>query len=224
MNETVRAIQSESRSNLKNRLTENRWIKPMYTLGRSGIKQIHRKPWNWPLVRACISYWFWQFLTKVILSGIYLTLIADGATQFIPPLGTRLYKAFAFLSFLQDYEATYRTTLAQPASLLFMIFVWIAWRKALNQWLPDEPVAEQEQTESKRARDVMTVLAVILLIGDCCLFYLSLVRVTWGGTTFSASALLGTVVYAALLVFAVQHSRSLHRKCVLLENKKESQK
>ncbi len=182
--------------------------------------RVEPKPINWPLVGARIWYYVFQIITKVGLSCIYGTLIAEGAAQFIDALGTRLDKALPLLSFLQNYEATYRLKLAHPAAFILMLFVWIAWLIALNHWLPYEPLREDDLSEPKRTRDVIATLAVILLVGDSCLFYYSVVNATWGVLTFSASALIGTIVFAAVNVFAVQHSRTLSRKCsVLAKNK-----
>ena len=182
-----------------------------------------RRSLRWKLIWAWLVYLLWQILTKLILSCVYFTLIADGAQQFIPVLGMKIYRAIPIFSFLENYEATYRLTLAHPASLLFMVFVWVAWEKALAHWLPDEVLQKYDDGDSKRAKDVMTILAVVLLIGDMCLFYLSVISVTWGATTFSASALVGTLVYAALLVFAVQQSRCLRRRCLVLATESENQ-
>ncbi len=178
-----------------------------------------RRPFNWELLWARCAYMIWQFLTKIILSSVYLTLIADGLKQFVPPLNVRLYKAFPFLSFLQDYEATHRIDLAQPAALLLMVFVWIAWANVLLLWLADDDTSESQEGVSKRNKDLTVTLAAILLIGESCLFYLSLVRVTWNGAALSVTAILGTVVYCTIVVFAVLHSLSLSRKCVALSRK-----
>lgn len=185
--------------------------------------QSQRKSIPWLVIWAWLVYLLWQLLTKLILSCVYFTLIADGAQQFIPVLGMKIYRAIPIFSFLENYEATYRLTLAHPASLLFMVFVWIAWEKALAHWLPDEVLQKYDDGESKRVKDFMTVLAVVLLIGDAALFYLSVCSVAWGATTFSAAALLGTVVYAALLVFAVQQARCLRRRCLVLATESENE-
>jgi hypothetical protein len=177
-----------------------------------------RRPFNWSLLWAWVLYILWQLLTKIALSSIYLTLIADGLQQFIPTLAQRIYKAFPALSALQDYEAWHRVTLAQPAALILMVFVWLAWGRVLKTWASADDDVRLHDGTPKRQSDIFVVLAVVLLVGDCCLLYFSLVRVGWGGAAFSLSALIGTAVYAAVLVFAVLQSMSLKRQCVRLKN------
>ncbi len=172
------------------------------------------QPSTWGRVWAWTMYLSWQLLTKGVLSVIYFTLIADGMAQLSPALARKLHKVSSSLSWLQDYEATYQLTVAQLAALVFMVLVWIAWTWVLTAWVKHEETGSSANGLPKRVSDVFTVLAVILLIGDCCLFYMSLVHATWSGTPLSISALLGTVVYAAVVVVAVLFSIYLKRQCV----------
>lgn len=184
----------------------------------AGIPPTHRG-FNWPWFVAVAAYILWQVLTKGVLSLVYVTLIADGLKQFIAPLNMRLYKAVPFLSFLQDYEATHRIDLSHPASLLLMVFVWVAWTIVLIYWFPELGDSSTSFSGKQRSNDVFVTLAAILLIGEACLFYLSMVRVTWSGAAFSVSAVLGTIVYCATVLFSVLYSLKLSRKCAALSRK-----
>ena len=188
----------------------------------AALQPSSRRYFRWSLLWAICVYCFWQLLTKLVLGVIYVTLIADGLRQLIPPLGLKLYKAIPGFSFLQDYEATHRLDIAQPAALVFMVFVWIAWARLLQLWLNHDVHVADHDWGNKRGSDIDSILAAVLLVGDACLFYLSLVRVAWSGTTFSATVALATLIYVGIVVFSVLHSLRLRHRCVILSSQRES--
>lgn len=171
---------------------------------------------NWELFRARLRFWMWEFFCKVCLSILYMNLIADGAAKFAPVFAVKLAKVLPSVLGLQ---VSNRYTLGHVAASIFLVFVWVAWHMALSIWMPFDTDREADEWRPKWYSDVIASIAVVLMVGDCALFYYSLVQTTWSGTVFSLSALIATAVYAAILMFAVHVSREIGRDCILLSRK-----
>lgn len=88
------------------------------------------KPINWDRFFATMKYWIVSLVTKVGLGIIYMSVIREGLAYMVPFLGQRLSK-LPGLTFLADFEATYRLDLAIVFSLFLLCFVWWLWSKLL---------------------------------------------------------------------------------------------
>lgn len=170
------------------------------------------RPFNWPLLQARIAYWFWVLFTKSLVTFVYIAIISQGLRYVLPEMGMKLYKIPGF-AFLQNYKATYRLDLAYVFSVVPLISAWILWHFNLLAFLSPkrfEGMAAVLGWEPDRFQRVVQVLGAIIIMADCALFYSAFVLVSWGGSKFSAGALLATVAYAAVLGFVTFVSQYLN--------------
>lgn len=157
---------------------------------------------NWRLWLERGRYWGWQLLTKGLLGIVYLTIVKEGFVTVIPVLGLKLSKVVG-LSFLADYESTYRIDLAVIMAFFVMMAVFWLWSRVLALYLHGDDTAFQTDDPGFRQRreTVFYSLATAVLIADGILFYIALTQSSWGGSAFSFTALVGTVLYVAILIF-----------------------
>lgn len=157
---------------------------------------------NWALWGARLKYWTWQILTKGLLGMVYLSMVREGFVYVIPTLGMKLSK-IPGMAFLKDYEATYRLDLAFVLSFFVMVAVFWLWSRVLALYLHGDDTAFQTDDPGfrKRREKVFYSLAGTILIADGLLFYIAMTQSSWGGSIFSFTALLATVIYICVLIF-----------------------
>lgn len=157
---------------------------------------------NWKQLVAQAKYWGWQLMTKGLLGLVYLTLVREGFVTVIPPLGLKLSK-IPGLAALDNFEATYRLDLAFVLAFFVMLAVFWLWSRVLALYMHGDDTAFQTDDPGfRRRREIIFYsLATAILVGDGVLFYIALTQSSWGGSYWSFTALLGTMLYVAVLIF-----------------------
>lgn len=161
----------------------------------------------------------WGFVPVKILIGIgYVAVITEGLRMVVPALGIKLYR-LPLLSVLKDYEVWHKLDLAIFAGmLLFTLSSWI-WCVLLESWLYDRTGLETSGRSATKYERCLLVLGSVILFSDACLFYRAMTFVGWGGEVFSATSLLCTVAYLAVLVAVCAVSVNLKRNYVFLKRR-----
>jgi hypothetical protein len=149
------------------------------------------------IIFAHAKYWLWKVVTLVVLAPIYVALISEGFRLLIPAAGLRLSK-IPFLSFLDDYEATHRLDCAHLMALGLLIFVWMFWDLLLTIKLGGQ--FDTYGFEPESFKKVVLILGLTLVCCDACLFFVSVTNSSWGGSSFSFSAIIATAAYVAILI------------------------
>lgn len=147
---------------------------------------------------AHIKFWAWKVVTMLILGPIYIAIISEGLRTLIPALGQRISR-IPFLDFFDDFDATHRLDLAHLMSLVLLIAVWWLWDRLLTIWLGGDFDAQGFNAEL--FKKIIYILGTTIVGTDACLFFLSVTQSTWGGSSFSFSAILATACYLAILIF-----------------------
>ncbi len=158
-----------------------------------------------------VKYYAWQVFSKTFLGVLYFAIISEGLRQLVPVLAQKLYK-LPLLSFLQDYEATYRLDLAPFFALFLLIAVWFLWGVVLKIWVLEH---ESEQY-SDAHRLVIATLAITILGADTYLFYAAVSQMGWS-SSFSLSAIVATAAYLGVLIFVLYVSENLRHEVQKLE-------
>ncbi|MCA9078109.1 MAG: hypothetical protein KDA93_23975 [Planctomycetaceae bacterium] len=156
-----------------------------------------------PLNIAKCRYVVWHIGSKVLLGLVYFSIIAEGLRQLVPTLGQRLYK-LPGLSFLQDYEATYRLDLAPIFAFFLLLAVWSLWGSLLKIWLLDD----DSERYSDSHKLLISMLGCTILAADAYLFYTAVAQMGWSGS-FSFSAIIATTAYVGVLIFVLYVSHQL---------------
>jgi hypothetical protein len=182
----------------------------------TGIRR-HRKQLDWPLIRARVKAWLWDFAAKVILGVIYFAVISEGLRILIPPLGQKLYKLpIPFLAALEDDEVGHRLDLAHAFSLFLLIGVYALWSRVLRLYLSAGEGFDDSGWNSKNHRQLIVGMAAVLLGADAALFYIAMTELGWAGSGFSFTAIVATTCYIAVLIYVTFVSVTLHRKATTL--------
>ncbi|QDT43496.1 hypothetical protein Pan241w_35970 [Gimesia alba] len=158
---------------------------------------------------ALLKYCVWQIFAKGGLGIVYIAIIAEGLRQLVPTLGQKLYK-LPGLTFLQDYEATYRLDIAPIFALFLMIAVWFLWGKVLQMWLVSDFAGPGWNSESYAM--LVYILAFTILGADMILFYSAVTQMGWSGSSFSFSAVIATAAYVGVLIFVSFVSLNLYQQ------------
>ena len=153
------------------------------------------------------KYWGWQCFTKPIMGLIYLAVISEGFRLLVPVLGQRLYK-LPGLSFLEDYEATYKLDLAPFFAVFLLIAVWHLWGKVIGFWIARDDDDSWWNTDAHKF--LVRILAVIILGADGFLFFASVSQMGWSAT-ISVSALVATAAYVGVTIFVSYVSLCLRK-------------
>lgn len=179
-------------------------------------KCIPRSELEWRLLRARAAYWAWQFASKVVMGVIYLSIIAEGFRTLVPVLNRRL-SHLPMLGWMDDYEGTYQLDMASVMALFMLIAVYGLWSKVLKLWLTEKIGIDYRLRKQGNADTFVLVFGAIVLVSDALLFYVAVTEISWGGSTFSFTALFATAAYVSVLVFTIYVSINLHEKIELIE-------
>jgi hypothetical protein len=169
---------------------------------------------SWAILRAIAAYWAWQLGTKVLMGVIYIAVISEGLRLLVPSLGQKLYKLpIPGAVLLEEDEVGHRIDLAHCLALFLLLGVFYLWVELLRFWLrPGEEV--EEGWDADKYRQLITVLGVVILGADGCLFYFSVAQMDWSGGEFSLIALLATAAYLAVLILTSFLSLKLKQKVI----------
>lgn len=187
---------------------------------RSHLKE--RKPINWALVWARTKYVAWTLATKSIITVIYLEIVSQGIVYLFPDMGKRLWKIPMF-SFFNDYEATHRINLAHVFAVVPLFATWVLWSLLLSMYLKPERFAETfKKYDVEKAKRVILIIGAIVIVSDAGLFGASFSMSSWGSSRFSATAVLATALYCAVIAFVSLISMFLADEVRDLKEKKEN--
>ena len=145
-----------------------------------------------------VKYWSWRGVTLAIIFPIYFMLISEGSRALIPALGQRLSR-IPFIGFLDNFEATYRLHLGHLFATVLLVAVLILWEQIILILLRSK--IDSHGFDPVMYRQLVLGLGITILTCDLILFYLAIARSTWGGSSFSFSAMVATVCYLGFLVF-----------------------
>ena len=175
---------------------------------------------DWKLLLARFKFYGWFLITKLALGIVYLSLVREGFRFVIPMLAMKMSKVPGF-AFLDDYQMTYRLDLASPMALFVLLAVFWLWDRALGLWLIGQDTNYETDDPQFRARRELLIysMATVMLLMDAILFYIALVQSNWGGSMFSLTALIATILYSSVLVFATLVTIDLRQKLSIVEGK-----
>lgn len=172
---------------------------------------LHNVRWNRFFAR--LKYLAWEIFTKLVLGLIYFSIISEGFRILIPILAERIHR-FPGLGWMNDSEALYQIDLAHLMSLFMLIAVWYLWDRILTLWLDAEITFDDLSWNQDNDITFILLLGAVVLGADACLFYLSVSNVSWGGSSFSITAVIATAAYLAVLLFvtyvSIRLRKSLH--------------
>ena len=92
-----------------------------------------------------------------------------------------------------------------------MLAVFWLWSRVLALYMHGDDTAIQTDDPGlrKRRETVFYSLAATILIADGLLFYIAMTQSSWGGSSFSFTALLATVIYISVLIFVTVFANDL---------------
>lgn len=167
------------------------------------------------MIWARAKFTLWEVIMKGGLGVIYVSVISDGLRIVLPAFGQKLHK-LPGLTFLKDYEATYRLDVAPFFAVFLLTAVWYLMERVLRLWLQARD--DDQVWESKPHAQLVTILAAIILGVDACLFYFAMTRMGWGNA-FSFTAILATLAYMAVLIFVSYGSVNLKQEIAMLKER-----
>ena len=146
-------------------------------------------------------YWLWTIGTKCLVILICEEVVTSGIIYLFPDMGKRLWKV-AFLAFLNDYEATHRITLAHCFVIVPVISTFMLWSLMFQIYLAADRFDEKfKRFQLDRSKQVILIIGVIVIAADAGMFCASFSMSSWGGSQFSATAVLATALYVATIAF-----------------------
>lgn len=182
---------------------------------------MQNQPFNSALVWARTKYWGWTVFAKAIVTIIYLEIVSQGIAHVFPDMGKRFWKIPGF-AFLNDYEATHRITIAHVFAIIPLLATWVLWALLLRMYLAPERFAEMfKKYNLDRVRRIVLVIGVTVIVCDAGLFAASFSMSSWGAAQFSATAVLATAMYCAVLAFVSLFSMFLGDVVTDLKKKEE---
>jgi len=162
---------------------------------------------------AYLMYFLWKAVTFVVISPIYLAVIAEGLRISVPALGQKLYKvAIPGFHVFGEYVVTRRLDLAVCMALVLLFAVWWLWEQVLHVLLSTDEFLAESGWDPDAYRRLVMALGFIILGGDSALFYGAIVISGWGEGAFSLTALLATAVYLCVIVFVSLVSLKLRKR------------
>lgn len=165
---------------------------------------------NWPVFFQFAAYCAWTVATKGVVLIIYVTLIRDGLIALFDPFAIRL-SSLPLLSVLGAFESTRKTDIAFVTAFVVFIAVSWSWDSTLRFYGSGDASRLLKGADDRiERRAFMSYAVALLLIGvDMALMYMAVADAGWGGSAFSFSALLVSVLYGCLLVFVTLKSIQL---------------
>ena len=151
-------------------------------------------PINGRFIWATTKYVLWMIASKLILGTLYLFLVSEGLRRLVPPLGQRL-RTLPALSWVSDYEATYKLDLAHVFALGLMVVTFQLWNSLLRLWM-------RTGSSSIGDNQIVVLTGFIIVTADAILFLTSINQWSWTGSSFSFITLLMTAMYVAFLMYS----------------------
>ena len=161
----------------------------------------------WSMVWARTKYWTWTITTKLVITVLYLEIVSSGVINIAPDMGKRVWK-IPFFSFLNGFE------------IFPIIATWLLWSLLLSMYLAPSRFDERfKRFGLARTRQVILIIGIIVILADGGIFCAGFSMSAWGGSKFSATAVLATALYCALLAFVSLMSLFLGDEITILKEK-----
>ena len=168
-----------------------------------------------------VLYWIWTISTKLVVIIICQEVVASGIVSLFPEMGKRLWKV-PFFAFLNDFEATHRITLAHCFSIIPVISTFILWSLLLSIYLATASFDEKfKRFHLDRCKQVILIIGTVVIVSDAGMFCAAFSRSSWGGSKFSATAILATALYVASIAFVSLVSLFLSDDITVLKEKEK---
>lgn len=156
---------------------------------------------DWELVHAKALHFLWIGPVKAIFAVIYIAIVRDGFVNLTPTFAMRLSQ-IPGLRFLADSDAFYAVDIALVLSAFLFIVVSYCWAALFRLWTSGDrsAFATDEQKYANRYESLIVGLSMIVIFAELTLFYQAIVESTWGGSAFSFTALLASLVFVGVLL------------------------
>lgn len=188
---------------------------------RANAEKAARTRALWILVWARFKYWGWTIFAKSPIAVIYLAIVPTGLTHLFPDMGIRLWKV-PFFSFLNNYEATHRITLAHLFAIVPLVATWVLWSLLLSMYLARDRFDKTfERFGLDQTRRVILIIGVIVIFADAGLFGASFSMSSWGASSVSATAVVATALYCAVFAFVSLIALFLGDEVTILKEKEK---
>lgn len=151
-----------------------------------------------------------DILLKVILILLCVSITSEGLRFLVPSFGQRL-SAQPFLGFLREYEGAHRLDLAHIFAVPIAILVFFLWKWLLRTLIEPGFVLSVYGFDPIVVKTILSIMCIVVLGLDALCFYCAIANMGWQGTTFSFPALLGTALYAAVIVGVSFMSLLMHK-------------
>lgn len=148
----------------------------------------------------------WKVFTLPPIMIVYIMLVAPGLRFIAPEFGVKLHKfPLPGFSYLRHYEGFDRMDLAHIFAVIMLVAVWYFLLKLMTIVFDDKFYFANKSWNSEPYSWFVLAAGLVLLVIDCVLFYTSLTchGSVWGGSVFSFSATLATLLYLSLNLFIV---------------------
>lgn len=186
---------------------------------RARREEAERTRAAWILAWARVKYWTWTVLTKFFITIIYLEIVSQGIIYLFPDMGKRLWKV-PFFSILNEFEATHRITLAHVFAVVPLLATWILWAMLLSMYLAEDRFKKKfDRFAFDQSRRVILIIGIVVILADAGLFGASFSMSSWGASRFSATAVLATALYVAVIAFVSLISLFLGDQVTVLKEK-----
>ncbi len=157
----------------------------------------------------------WTVFAKGLMGVIFTGVSSEGYRVAIPALGKRLHK-LAFLGELKNYEALYRLDGAIFFALIMLIATWNLLPEVIHGLADFQN--EGAAWRTRQHRHLGRLQAIVLLMIDLCIFYLGVVKMSWG-SMFSFTAILGTVAYVSVAFYVAYVGVGLKKDIQLIKRR-----
>ncbi len=181
--------------------------------------------WSWKLFFRRVVYGAYTIGVTATVIFVYQALMSRGLVKVFPDLGMKLSKV-AGLSFLADFTATYRLSLAQIAAVIPLVLAYFSYELLLRLYLrPKHFEAIFSRWESiERLKRVIVALGTTIIIGDSCLFAAALMLTGWSEWKNPVASILATLIYQSILGFSTLVGMILSDHCTAAIEERDAQR
>lgn len=171
------------------------------------VPRQRRSAWNWIVLIV------WKLFSFAILSVVYWTMISEGLRHLVSPLGQKLYRVpLPGFSFMQNEMTLRRLDLAHCIAILLLLATYALANENLRIILRSDHSIGRGFNPAVYVKFVQLMGLTIIGI-DAVLFYMAMSQMSgWGGSRFSVTTLLATVLYVGVLLFTSFMTVNLERK------------
>ena len=156
---------------------------------------------NWPKFWKRVLYWLWTVTTKLIVILICEEVVTGGIIYLFPEMGKRLGK-IRFFAVLNDFEATYRLTLAHAFVIVPVISTFMLWGLIFEFYLAADRFGERfDRFEVERGKQVILLIGVVVITADAGMFCAAFTMGSWGSSKLTPTTVLATALYVATIAF-----------------------